>query len=479
MHTERVATRRLVLASACAAMLAAPLSAHALGLWDAYRQAVRNDPAYQRQINLVQATRQRVPRARAGLLPRVDTIAEHRRGHLEIEAEPDPVSGSGDGARSADRDISIPPATFEPAPLPREDDFHNSRATVRLTQSVFDRSRWLELKGARSRTAEAQLQLGDARDALILDTARAYYDYLGAWDALETGRLERQAVARQLRLTERRYEEEIGTLTDVHESRARMELATIDIIDAENDMALARHRLAKLIGAPVNKVNPLPESFEPPSLRPAGMSDWLERAIEQSIAVRLARQQVETARLDLNTRRSGRWPTLSLVGESGYESDSFSAVSTGQDRFRNEIALELRVPLFTSFAITAGVREARYRKFAADQALRNAEAEIERDVRSAYDSVQASRRRVETFKKAYDQSLAALELRKKGYLEGLSSNLDLLDAFRDAYRAKRQWLQSRYRYFIDYLILHRLSSTINEEFIKWMDSHLSRSGDET
>jgi len=165
MQTERVTPKWLVIAAACAAMLAVPLSAHALSLGDAYRQAVRNDPGYQRQVNLVQATRQRVPQARAGLLPRVDAVAAHRRSHLEIEAEPDPFSPSDEGARNAGRDLRIPPTTFEPAPVPREDDFHNSRATVRLTQSVFDRSRWLELKGARSRTAEAQLQLGVAGQA--------------------------------------------------------------------------------------------------------------------------------------------------------------------------------------------------------------------------------------------------------------------------------------------------------------------------
>lgn len=479
MHTERGATSRLMRTVACATVLAVPLSANALSLWDAYRQALQNDPGYQRQVNLVEATRQQVPQARAELLPRIDAVAAHSRGHLEIEAEPDPAAASDERARNRSRDITLPPTTFEPSPVPREDKFHNSRGTLKLSQTVFDRSRWLELKGARSRTDEARLQLGDTRHALILETARAYYDFLGAQDALEAARLERQAVARQLRLTERRYEEDLGTLTDVHESRARMELAKIDIIDAENDMALARHRLAKLTGSPVSHVDPLPESFDPPPLKPAGMSDWIDQALTSSIAVQIARQQAATAELDLKTQRSGRWPTLSLVGESGYESESLSAVSTGQDRFRNEISLQLRVPLFTGFAVSARIREARFRKFAAEQALRNAKAEISRDVRSAYDSVETSRRRVNTFRKAYDQSLAALELRRKGYLEGLSSNLDLLDAFRDAYRAKRQWLQSRYRYFVDYLTLQSLSGTINDEVIKWMDSFLSGSSDET
>ncbi len=103
----------------------------------------------------------------------------------------------------------------------------------------------------------------------------------------------------------------------------------------------------------------------------------------------------------------------------------------------------------------------------------NARAEVSRDIRSAHDSVQSSRRRVETFKLAYEQSLLALNLRRKGYLEGLSSNLDLLDAFRDAFRSRRQWLQSRYRYLIDYLTLYTLSRTVDDDVIRRMDSYLN------
>lgn len=465
---ERKATLHIV----CLTLLWAPACAHALDLWEAYQLALRKDPAFQRQVNLFEATRQRVPQARSALLPQIDATIAYSRGYLEIDPEDEPVSTNGDRLTNGPEDVSIPPFRFEPAPVPREDDYRTSRASVTLSQTLFDRASSRTLDSAQSQAKEADLQLADARQSLILETADAYYDYLSAQDALDTARLELEAVRTQRQLTERRYEEELGTLTDVHESRARMELARVDIIDAGNNRALARHRLGKIIGGPVADVHGLPESFNPPPLVPSDRSYWVAQAVETSLEVRLARQQATTAHLELGRRRSGHWPTLSLVGESTFEQDSSSAVSTGQDQFRNEVSLRLRIPLFSGFGIRSRVREAHFRKFAADQGVLNAEAEIARDVRSAYDSLQASRQRVDTLRQAYEQNLSALELRKQGYLEGLSSNLDLLDAFRDAYRAKRQWLQSRYRYLTDYLTIHSLSTTVDDEVVQRLDGYL-------
>lgn len=453
-------------------MLWLPVPGYAIGLWESYQLATTNDPAYQRRLSLFRADGERVPQAKAALLPQVTGIASHSRGNLEVDMPEDLDTGSS-GSRAHDPgEVSISPFSLEPAPVSRDDNYDNSRASLTLSQTIFDRAQWLALDSAQSQVIEARHELDNARRSLMLETAKAYYDFLAAEDALETANLELQAVQRQLKLTERRYEQEIGTLTDVHESRARMELARVDIINARNNKALARHRLRKLTDTSVKNVNGLPESFDPPPLTPPAVAYWVNEAMKGSIDVQLAQQRADTAELELKRQKSGHWPTVSIVGETAYEQEGFSSVSNGEDRFRNEVSLQLRVPIFTGFAVKSRVREAQYRKFAADLAVRNSTAELARDVRSAYVSVESSRRRVETFKLAYDQSLSALELREQGYLEGLSSNQDLLDAFRDAYRAKRQWLQSRYRYLVDYLNLYSLSKPLEDNVIRTMDSYL-------
>lgn len=458
-------------------MLWFPMQGYGLGLWESYQLALENDPAYQRQLNLFRASGERVPQAKAALLPQISGVATHSRGHLEVDTPSDPVPDRRGSAPGGRRDVSISSFNLEAASVPLEDNYDNSQLSLKFSQNIFDRSRWLSLKSARSIADEARLELHDARRLLVLETARAYYDLLSAQDALKVARLELKAVERQRDFAERRYEEDIGTLTDVHEARARVELARIDKINAQNNSSIAENRLGKLTGDPVGHVLRLPETFEPPPLHPAAESHWVKLAVNNSIDVRLARQQVQSAELEVKRQQSGHWPTLSLVAESTYERAGVSTVSTGEDRFRNQISLQFRVPIFSGFALRSRVREAHYKKHAADLGLTNARAELSRDVRSAYDSVRSSRRRVETFKLAYNQSLSALELRERGYLEGLSSNLELLDAVRDTYRARRQWLQSRYQYLIDLLRLHSLCNIMDDELIRMLDAYLTgRSG---
>lgn len=455
-------------------MLWFPVQGHGLGLWESYQLALENDPAYQRQLNLFRASGERVPQARAALLPQITGVASHSRGHLEVETPNNPAVGRRGRTREGRQETSISLFNFEADSVPLDDNYDINQLSLKLSQTIFDRSQWLSLDSARSIAGEARLELDNARRSLVLETAQAYFDLLSAQDALDVASLELKAVERQRNLAERRHEQEIGTLTDVHEARARVELTRIDIINARNNRSIAVYRLGKLISEPVGRIDRLPESFEPPPLLPAAASYWEDMATNNSIDVQLARQQVRTAELELKRQKSGHWPTLSLVAESTYEQTGVSTVSTGEDRFRNEVSLQFRMPIFSGFAVRSRVGEAQYRKHAADLRLRNSRAELSRDVRSAHASVRSSRRRVETFKLAYNQSLSALELRERGYLEGLSSNLELLDALRDTYRARRQWLQSRYRYLIDLLRLNSLCNTMDDELIRTLDTYLNR-----
>ncbi|HSH41896.1 MAG TPA: TolC family protein, partial [Arenicellales bacterium] len=239
---ERKTTRRLI----CLAALWVPLNSHALGLWEACHLALRNDPAYQQQISLFKAARQRVPQARSALLPQIHAAAVHSRGYIETDRGDQPTATNSGASATGTEDVSVPPSRLGPPAATREDDYHATRASVTLAQPLFDRASSRALDSAQSQSEEASLQLANARQKLIVDTAEAYYDLLSARDTLETARLELKAVNTQRRLAERRYEEDLGTLTDVHESRARMELARVNMIDAENNQALARHRLEKV-----------------------------------------------------------------------------------------------------------------------------------------------------------------------------------------------------------------------------------------
>ncbi len=265
-----------------------PVQGDSLGLWESYQLALENDPAFQREFNLFRASGERVPQARAALLPQLTGVASHSRGYLEVDTPDDSAAGRSGDTRDGRREVSISPFNLDAGSVPLEDNYDNSQLSVKLSQTIFDRSQWLSLGSARSIASEARLELDDARRSLVLETAQAYYDLLSAQDALDVAGLELKAVDEQRELAERRYQQEIGTLTDVHEARARAELAKIDMINAQHNSSIAYHRLEKLISEPFEHVDRLPESFEPPPLLPTEESYWINTAIRNSIDIRSA-----------------------------------------------------------------------------------------------------------------------------------------------------------------------------------------------
>src|SRR4051812_12968549 len=82
----------IAIAIAFAAVLAAtlPIEAHAEDLLQVYREALANDPALAAATANWQATQERVPQARAGLLPNVTLSASTNANYFGTTVESNP-----------------------------------------------------------------------------------------------------------------------------------------------------------------------------------------------------------------------------------------------------------------------------------------------------------------------------------------------------------------------------------------------------
>ena len=58
---------------------------------------------------------------------------------------------------------------------------------------------------------------------------------------------------------------------------------------------------------------------------------------------------------------------------------------------------------------------------------------------------------------------SALQAKEEGFAAGLTTNIEVLDAQRDLFRAERNYLKARYDYVLQVLLLEQLSGQLNEE----------------
>ena len=67
----------------------------------------------------------------------------------------------------------------------------------------------------------------------------------------------------------------------------------------------------------------------------------------------------------------------------------------------------------------------------------------------------------------------ALKAKEEGFSAGLTTNIDVLDAQRDVFAAKRNYLKARYDYILQVLALEQLAGRLDradlDRFNQWLE----------
>lgn len=422
-------------------LLAFALPAQAADLLDVHRQAEQNDPRFRAASAQYRAALQRLPQARAGLLPFVAATADTTRNDNRVRTEDGIVS------RPAGR------ASFD-----------STGYTLTLAQPVYNAAAFAGLRQAGAEVRRAEAQFAAARQELITRAADVYFQVLAARDGLALAEAERTAIARQLEVAEARLEVGLATITDVHDARARFELASAQLIEAQNVLADRREALREVTGATANELAPLVD-LPLTTPEPADIDRWIETAQAQNLGLAASREAVEIAREEIRRQRAGHFPTLDIVG-SRTHSDDEGSVARPDVRVRTDneaIGLELNVPIFQGGLVRARTAEAAELLRATEEELEAARRGVERATRAAYLGAASGAARVQALSQAVVASESALEARREGFEAGINTNIDVLDASRDLFRARRDLAAARYDYVINLLRLKQSAGTLSEE----------------
>lgn len=413
--------------------------AQAEDLLEVYQLALTNDPRHRAAEFTYLADKQKLQQARAVLRPTINATADRSRIDLETE------TATGIVSRPAG-DADINRTVFE----------------LTLTQPIYNRALFAGLRQARAEVRRADAQFATARQDLIIRVAEAYFGLLATLDNVELAGAEKAANARQLEVAEGRLSVGLATITDVHDARARFQLARAQEIEAINEVRDRRQALREITGrvirdiATVDRKAPLVEP-DPPDL-----NKWIKTALAQDPTLIAANETARIAREEVKRQRAQHWPKLDLVGSLSDTDDDESITGPGVETERTEIGLQLSVPIYQGGLITSLTKEAAHRYNAAQQNLEAQRRLTERNARAAFLGVTSGVTRIEALRQAVIASESALEAKTQGFEAGINTNLDVLDAQRDLFRAKRDLLDASYTYILNLLRLKRAAGIVSK-----------------
>lgn len=341
-------------------------------------------------------------------------------------------------------------------------EYNNHGYTLSLTQPLYRQENYIQSNQADIAIEQAAASYQIAEQALILRVAERYFDFLSRQDEVKFSESEKEANAKQLEQVQQRFDLGLATITDLSESQAGYDLANADVITAENELANSRERLLETSGLYLEGLIPL--ASETPLVRPVPeeSEEWIAVALVQNPNLRVIQKSKEDAQQVIALEKSGHYPSLDIVGEKNYTSQSDSSFGGSSKVHQESVSIRFNLPIFEGGGVSSRVRQASHRL---DEAMQNEEAQrraVVRQGREAYNGVMSGISRVKALKQALVSGQKALESTEAGYEVGTRTTVDVLNVRRDLFRAKRDYANARYEYILSSLRLKQAAGTLSQ-----------------
>ena len=347
-----------------------------------------------------------------------------------------------------------------------------------MSQAIYRRSNWINSDISEKQATQTDVAYNYEKQSLIVRTSDAYFSVLAAKDTLEYVNANLDALKRQLDETQQRYNAGMTAITDVHEAKAAYDLASADVITAENNLTNSYESLRQLTGSEHKQLDLLDTKRFTPVTLGENSDSWMKLAEENNLQLHQQRIAKDIAKQQIDLAQTGNDPTLDLGANLGSEYTDYKNSGTRYDDGTlnsGNIGFQFNLPLYTGGAVDSRVKQAQFNYVSASEALEKSHRSIQADLYRNYNDVNAAIGTVRAYQQSVISAESALTATRAGYEVGTRTIVDLLDATRNLYSAKQQLSAARYNYILKRLQLKQIAGNLQEQDLVEVNSGLSKS----
>lgn len=406
----------------------------AIDLKEAYDLADKNDPQWSSVKHNYDAQKENFYQAKSNLLPRIAVGAEFSERRTESE---------GSDPSTSDQQVY----------------------SASIAQPLFRLDSWYAYKSVKATDKLIDAEFQGQQQAFLVRVLDAYLNVLRANETLAFRKAEESAIARQKDQTEQRYHVGLIAKTDVHEAQAAYDIAVVQRIVAERDLDLALKNLETLTGSDIDAVKALDEKFPITMPQPNDIQEWVEMALKNNTSLIAATHNETAAMNEYEARRAQHYPTVELVGSyQKTETDAMTTISGNSfetpDSETATIALQLDIPLYTGGQTSSLRRQAKSLYYKAQDDKHFTERDVSKNTSNLVRVVQTHVAEVNAQQQSIRSAQSALDATQAGYEAGTRTIVDVLNAQRTLYQAKRNYADARFNYILDSLRLKQLAGML-------------------
>ena len=399
-----------------------------------YQAALAQDATIRASRAAADAGRERLPQARAGLMPSVSASVGRNNNNLDT---------------TTPNILGIPTTT--------NDQYFSDNKTLQLRQPLVNMQRWLQFEQAKFVVDEVEATLDRDLQNLVVRVSGSYFEALMTDEQLELVLAQKSTYTAMLDAAKKGLAAGSGTRTDIDDAQARLDMAVAQELEARQNQDLTRRQLQMLVNAPVGAVAKLNVSalkLEGP--QPANLETWTTKAEQNSPEIKALQARLEAARKEVRKAQAGHLPTLDAVAQwSNSGSENTTRINS---RFENKtLGLQLNVPIFSGGYVNSTIRQAVAEQIRAEESLEALRRDLGVRVHKEYRGVSEGVMRVRALEQAArsaDQMLKSTQMSMKA---GSRTQLDVLNAQQQYTMSLRDLAQARYIYLLSKIKLASLA----------------------
>jgi outer membrane protein/protease secretion system outer membrane protein len=427
-------------ALACAlagAAVASWAQAPTMDLKQVYQAALEQDATIRASRAAADSGRERLPQARAGLLPQISASAGRNNNNLDTTAPN--ILGTA---------------------VTTNDKYLSDNKTVQLRQPIVNMQRWLQFQQAKSVVEEVEANLDRDLQNLVVRVAGAYFEALMSDEQLDLVLAQKKTYTALVDAAKKGLAAGSGTRTDIDDAQSRLDMAAAQELEARQNQDLARRQLQLLVNQPVDQIAKLNvAALQLSAPMPANLDDWTRKAEQASPEIRAMQARLEAARQEVSKAQAGHLPTLDAVAQwSNSGSENITRVNS---RYENKtIGLQLNIPLYSGGYVNSAIRQAVAEQTRAEESLEALRRDLGVRVHKEYRGVSEGVLRVRALEQAARSAEQMMKSTQMSLTAGSRTQLDVLNAQQQFTLALRDLAQARLVYLLSGV---RLASLVGDD----------------
>ena len=421
-------------------VLAAPA---VMDLRQIYQAALEQDATVRAARATADAGRERLPQAKAQLMPAVTANVGKNNNDLNTTSP----NLLGQATTTNDKYLS-------------------DNRTLQLRQPLFNMQRWLQFEQAKSVVNEVEATLDREYQNLVVRVAGAYFETLMADEQLDLVLAQKATYTALVDAAKKGLSAGSGTRTDIDDAQSRLDMAMAQELEARQNQDLTRRQLQLLVNQPVMAVAKLNvPALKLSSPQPANLDDWTVKAEQNSPEIKALQARLEAARQEVKKAQAGHFPTLDAVAQwSNSGSENITRINS---RYENKsIGLQLNVPIFSGGYVNSTIRQAVAEQTRAEESLEALRRDLGVRVHREYRGVSEGVMRVRALEQAVRSAEQMMKSTQMSLKAGSRTQLDVLNAQQQYTLAMRDLAQARYVYLMSKV---KLASLVGDDAVASVD----------